>query len=79
MKKLFLTVALAFCIMGICPCVSVLASETDGGFVQLDDSRIDAAKADVIETKYRWNNGIIQWRRWNASRGKWVDPYWINL
>lgn len=35
--------------------------------------------ADVIEIKYRTANGIIQYRRWNATRNRWEDPYWITL
>ena len=35
--------------------------------------------ADVIVYKYRLLNGKQQYRRWNATRGYWVDPYWIDL
>lgn len=35
--------------------------------------------ADVIVYKYRIHNGVHQYRRWNETRGYWVDPYWINL
>ena len=34
--------------------------------------------ADVIEVKFRFYNGVLQYRRWNATQGYWVDPYWIN-
>lgn len=34
---------------------------------------------DTIETKYRLYNGKIQYRRWNATKGKWVDPHWITV
>ncbi len=34
---------------------------------------------DVIETKYRLYYGKIQYRRWNATKGKWVDPHWITV
>lgn len=37
-------------------------------------------KADVIYWRYRTlSNGIIQKRRWNATRGYWVDPDWIDV
>lgn len=36
-------------------------------------------RADVIVTKYRLNNGVVQYRRWNETQGYWVDPEWINL
>lgn len=35
--------------------------------------------ADVIEYKFRTANGITQYRRWNATRNRWEDPYWIDL
>lgn len=34
--------------------------------------------ADVIVNKYRKNNGQLQKRRWNETKGCWVDPQWIN-
>lgn len=36
-------------------------------------------RADVIEIKYRSYHGVLQYRRWNATYGYWVDPDWINL
>lgn len=35
--------------------------------------------ADVVYYVYRTRDGWIQKRRWNESRGYWVDPYWINV
>ena len=35
--------------------------------------------ADVIVYKYRLLNGEQQYRRWNETRGYWVDPYWLYL
>ena len=35
--------------------------------------------ADVIVYKYRIANGRKQYRRWNETRGYWVDPYWIDI
>lgn len=35
--------------------------------------------ADVIVYKHRLLNGKPQYRRWNETRGYWVDPYWIDL
>lgn len=37
-----------------------------------------APYADVIVYKYRLYNGKQQYRRWNETRGYWVDPYWID-
>lgn len=36
-------------------------------------------KADVIVTKYRNYHGTLQYRRWNETRGYWVDKNWITL
>lgn len=35
--------------------------------------------ADVIEIRYRTYNGVRQYRRWNRTKNRWVDPYWINI
>ncbi len=35
--------------------------------------------ADVIVVKNRIYQGRYQFRRWNETRGYWVDPYWIDL
>ncbi len=35
--------------------------------------------ADVIVTKTRVYNGKLQYRRWNQTKGVWVDPYWIDM
>lgn len=36
--------------------------------------------SDIIEYRYRYlSNGQLQYRRWNDTKKKWVDPYWINL
>lgn len=36
-------------------------------------------RIDVIVTKYRMYYGQMQYRRWNETRGCWVDPDWINV
>lgn len=37
-------------------------------------------QVDEIVWKFRTlSDGTIQKRRWNATRGYWVDPYWINV
>ena len=35
-------------------------------------------RADVIVYKTRYYNGKFQHRRWNETRGYWVDPDWID-
>lgn len=35
---------------------------------------------DKIEYKYRYNSeGVLQYRRWNATKNCWVDSSWIDL
>lgn len=36
-------------------------------------------RADVIIAMTRTYNGVKQYRRWNETQKKWVDPYWINM
>ena len=37
-------------------------------------------RADVIYWVYRaLSDGTIQKRRWNETRGYWVDPHWITV
>ncbi|WNX83501.1 hypothetical protein RWV98_12905 [Agathobaculum sp. NTUH-O15-33] len=36
-------------------------------------------RADVIVYKTRIHEGRQQYRRWNETRGYWVDPEWIDL
>lgn len=33
--------------------------------------------ADVIIIKYRMNNGKLEYRRWNETKGYWVDSEWL--
>lgn len=40
---------------------------------------VEARVSDTIIMKYRTLNGHLQCRRWNATQGYWVDPYWITL
>lgn len=67
--------------------VIVLTSLTSTAFaaqVQMQPSTPTAVntsiqpRADQITTEYRIHNGVLQYRRWNATKGVWVDPYWIN-
>ena len=37
-------------------------------------------RADVVYWVYReLSDGTIQRRRWNETRGYWVDPHWITV
>ncbi len=39
----------------------------------------EATRGDEIIIKYRIYNGIIQYRHWNVTKNRWVEPDWINL
>lgn len=43
------------------------------------EGRAELARADKIEKIYRWVNGKIQYRRWNATQEYWIDADWIDL
>ena len=34
---------------------------------------------DEILIYTRMYNGRMQYRRWNATRNYWVDPYWMDI
>ena len=84
MKKKLLIVA-AFCasLFVVAPTVSVSAAEFEGD-VQEQSVQNDigvAPCADEIVMKFRINvkTKQLQYRRWNQTRGYWVDKKWIDL
>ena len=40
---------------------------------------IESRVSDTIEMKYRYHNGHLQCRRWNATKGRWEDSDWKNV
>ena len=40
---------------------------------------VESRISDTIEMKFRYYNGHLQCRRWNATKGRWEDPYWKNV
>lgn len=40
---------------------------------------ISMTRADIIETYLREYNGMLQKRRWNATRGYWLDADWVTI
>lgn len=36
-------------------------------------------RSELIENKFRIHDGKLQYRRWNATYGYWMDPDWIDL
>lgn len=77
MKKRITVVAIAFAmsIAGTTVSASGMAIPESTQMVDTQESRIK----DLIEYKYRYHNGVVQYRRWNSTQGYWVDPDWIDL
>lgn len=80
MRKKLVIAMLALGVVALAPSVSeVKAAEVvSAPQVVAEDSTI-MPRADVIEVKYRMYNGKLQYRRWNATRGYWVDSAWKNV
>lgn len=82
MKKRFL-IAAAICasLFVVGPTVNVSAAEVEQD-VQEQSVQNDigvAPYADEIVMKFRVHNNKVQYRRWNQTRGYWVDKDWITL
>lgn len=76
MKKSFVLLVMILTI-AVSPTKNVQAYEHNV-VAQMDKENANTPKADVIVRKYRINNGVTQYRRWNETRGCWVDPDWID-
>lgn len=44
-----------------------------------ESTEIGTRTKDVIVVKYRYYYGKTQFRRWNQTKGVWVDPAWRDL
>lgn len=81
-KKLLIVAAICASLFVVAPAVSVSAAEVESEVqVQSEQSNIGIAPcADEIVTKFRLIDGKkLQYRRWNQTRGYWVDKKWIDL
>lgn len=81
-KKLLIVAAICASLFVVAPAVSVSAAEVESEVqVQSEQSDIGIAPcADEIVTKFRLIDGKkLQYRRWNQTRGYWVDKDWITL
>ena len=80
-KKLLIVAAVCASLFVVGPTVNVSAAEVEQD-VQEQTIQSDigiAPCADEIVTKFRINKDKVQYRRWNQTRGYWVDKHWINL
>ena len=57
----------------------MVAEVTESTIVKAASGIIMTPYADVIVVKTRIYNGRRQYRRWNETRGYWVDANWINM
>ena len=81
-KKFLIAVAICASLFVVAPTVSVSAAEVEPDVqVQSEKSNIGVAPcADEIVMKFRIINGKkLQYRRWNQTRGYWVDKDWIDM
>lgn len=80
-KKLLIAAAICASLFVVMPMTNVSAAEVDAEAQgQSAQSDIGVAPcADEIVTKFRINKDKVQYRRWNQTRGYWVDKKWINL
>lgn len=82
MKKLlisslfFITMLAPSTVKGAAPCPPVSAMSDSISTYSISTYSADE---DVIVYKFRTYNGRTQYRRWNETKQKWVDPYWINF
>ena len=83
-KKFLIAVAICASLFVVAPAVSVSAAEVESESqvqtIQNDDIGI-APCADEIVMKFRINvkTKQLQYRRWNQTRGYWVDKDWIDM
>lgn len=81
MKKLLLTAVIALSISSVSTVKTEAADSSVMENIRIEESENNGivTYADVIVRKYRIYNGQRQYRRWNSTQRRWVDPYWINF
>lgn len=85
MKKLSRLLT-AFCLAAILTSGTITASantvekEPEIPVTIASNSNVAVPYSDVIETYFRTTtDGRLQYRHWNATRGRWVEPHWIDI
>ena len=68
-----------FSIMCFSPVVNVRAAECTGSYQTMSINKSVEPRADEIVRKYRTIYGVLQYRRWNETKGVWVDADWITI
>ena len=80
-KRIIIAMALVASLAVVAPITNVKAAEIEITLYNEESLTQEsiATYADVIQRKYRMYNNKVQYRRWNATRGYWVDEDWIDL
>ena len=78
-KRKKISIILGIIIMNCICILPVSASEKVLASPGIEINNIIEPRVDVIVTKYRVYKGVKQYRRWNETKGEWVDPYWIDI
>ena len=75
-------------VIGMCSVMVLAAGGVDASAASIESSEVldyrnehsvGVMSTDVIVYKFREYKHRAQYRRWNATRKRWVDPRWINL
>lgn len=79
MKKLFVSLMAAVMLMtGFCAAALAAEPETPDPVVTASSEEGIQPYSDIIEVKFRTDAaGRLQYRHWNATRGRWVEPDWM--
>lgn len=75
-KKLIITAVTGITILNAFSVPASASIATPMAYSNIDDGCMPCA--DDIQTKWRVNNGVLQYRRWNATKNRWVDSKWID-
>lgn len=82
MKKRLLVYLFVGAIAGVSICKSIVVEASEFNLVscyQISSAKNNnVVRAVVIKKKYRIFHGRRQYRRWDETNGKWVDPEWID-
>lgn len=74
-KRLALGATIVMTVFSAVPTLPMLPSVS----IEVDAAEIEP-RADVVYWIYRTlADGTMQKRRWNETRGYWVDPHWITV
>lgn len=75
-------------VIGMCSVMVLAAGGVDASAASRESSEVvdcrneysaGVMRTDVIVYRFREYKHRTQYRRWNVTRKRWVDPRWINL